>query len=83
MHLFINRRSAVETRNVGIRWIKLLLGPGVRCRSIREDRILAEAMASRGDAMRLHGMVGLSINPSLHYKDAVDHPGFADATPSK
>ncbi|WP_327714038.1 hypothetical protein OG381_00340 [Streptomyces sp. NBC_00490] len=77
-HLFINRRSAMETRNVGIRWIKLLLGPGVSCRSIREDRILAEAMASRGDAKRLHDMFGLSINASLRYTGVVDHPGFLD-----
>lgn len=58
----------METRNVGIRWIKLLLAaPGVSCRSIREDRILAEALASHGDAKRLHDMVGLSINASLRY----------------
>ncbi|MEV6653892.1 hypothetical protein [Streptomyces sp. NPDC051219] len=81
-HLFINRRSAMETRNVGIRWIKLLLGPGVSCRSIREDRILAEALASHGDAKRLHNMFGLSINASLRYTEVVDHPGFTDTNPS-
>ncbi|MFD5430284.1 hypothetical protein [Streptomyces sp. NPDC127084] len=79
-HLFINRRSAMETRNVGIRWIKLLLGPGVSCRSIREDRILAEALASHGDAKRLHDMFGLSINASLRYTNIVDHPGFSEPT---
>ncbi|MFF2515534.1 hypothetical protein [Streptomyces sp. NPDC058086] len=78
-HLFINRRSAMETRNVGVRWIKLLLGPGVSCRSIREDRILAEAMASRGDAKRLHDLFGLSINARLRYTNVVDHPGFDSA----
>lgn len=81
-HLFINRRSAMETRNVGIRWIKLLLGPGVSCRSIREGRILAEALASHGDAKRLHNMFGLSINASLRYTEVVDHPGFTDTDPS-
>ncbi|MFI8280755.1 hypothetical protein ACIGBH_38880 [Streptomyces sp. NPDC085929] len=81
-HLFIYRRSAMETRNVGIRWIKLLLGPGVSCRSIREDRILAEALASHGDAKRLHNMFGLSIHASLRYTEVVDHPGFTDANPS-
>ncbi|GAX57805.1 hypothetical protein [Streptomyces olivochromogenes] len=69
----------METRNVGIRWIKLLLDPGVSCRPIREDRILAEAMASRGDAKRLHDMSGLSINASLRYTNVVDHPGFDSA----
>ncbi|MFI5808595.1 hypothetical protein [Streptomyces sp. NPDC051561] len=80
-HLFVNRRSAMELRSVGIRWIKLLLGPGVSCRSIREDRILAEALASRGDARRLHDMFGLSISASLRYTNVVDHPGFTDPTP--
>ncbi|MGW1617189.1 hypothetical protein ACWCQZ_49265 [Streptomyces sp. NPDC002285] len=77
-HLFVNRRSAMELRNVGIRWIKLLLGSGVSCRSIREDRILAEALASRGDARRLQDMFGLSINASLRYTSVVDHPGFTE-----
>ena len=40
---------------------------------------LAEAMASRGDAKRLHDMFGLSINASLRYTDVVDHPGFDSA----
>ncbi|WEB45435.1 hypothetical protein MOV08_43240 [Streptomyces yunnanensis] len=77
-HLFINRRSAMELRSVGKRWIKLLLGPDVSCRSIREDRILAEALATRGDARRLQDMFGLSINASLRYTNVVDHPGFVD-----
>jgi hypothetical protein len=75
-HLFVNRRTATELREVGIRWIKLLLGPGVSCRSIREDRILAEAMANHGDPRRLHDMFGLSINASLRYTNVVDHPGL-------
>lgn len=75
-HLFINRRSAMGLYAVNGRWIKLLLGPGVTCRSIREDRILAEAMATRGDARRLHDMFGLSIKASLRYTNVVDHPGF-------
>ncbi|MFJ9380522.1 hypothetical protein [Streptomyces sp. NPDC101455] len=95
--LFINRRSDMETRNVGIRWIRLLLGLGpgpgpgpghglclgVSCRSIREDRIRAGAMASWGDARRLHDVFGLSTNAGLRYTAAVDHPGFADATPAQ
>ncbi|MFM9632592.1 DUF4262 domain-containing protein [Streptomyces galilaeus] len=76
-HRFINRRSAVETRKVGRRGIKLLLGPGVRCRSIGEDRILAETMAGRADARRLHDMCGMPVNAGLRYADVVDRPGFA------
>jgi len=77
-HLFINYRSAMELRDVGVRWVKLLLGPGLTCRSIREDRILAEALASRGDPRRLHDMFGLSIHASERYTRVVDHPTFED-----
>ncbi|MFJ3229059.1 hypothetical protein ACIPJS_37705 [Streptomyces sp. NPDC086783] len=71
-HLFINRRSAMDTGPVGRRWIKLLLGPDVSCRSIREDRILAEALANRADAKRLHDLFGLSIEATHRYTKAAD-----------
>ncbi|MFF1690822.1 hypothetical protein [Streptomyces sp. NPDC058254] len=68
----------MELREVSRRWIKLLLGPGVSCRSIREDRILAEVLASRGDARRLQDMFGLFIAASLRYTSVVDHCGFTE-----
>lgn len=79
-HLFVNQRSVFGLEQVSHRWIKLLLGPGVSCRSIREDRILAEAMASRGDSRRLHDMFGLSVNATQRYTNVVDHPSLEKAS---
>lgn len=75
-YLFGSRSRDMETPSVGICWCTLLLGPDVGCRSIREDRILAEAMASREDAEGLHGMFGLSINTAHRYANVVEHRGF-------
>jgi hypothetical protein len=75
-HLFISFRSALETREVSHRWIKLLMGPDLSRRSIREDRILAEAPATRGDPRRLHDLSGLSIQAGTRYTKAADGPGL-------
>jgi hypothetical protein len=50
-----------------------------RCvtRAIREDRILHEANATRGDTRALTDLFGLSIKAASRYTDTVDHPSFA------
>ncbi|MFB7419789.1 hypothetical protein ACFC1L_34875 [Streptomyces sp. NPDC056210] len=40
------------------------------------------AMATAGQARRLHDTFGLSISAGLRCTNAGDHPGFADANPS-
>jgi hypothetical protein len=46
-------------------------------RAIREDRILHEANATRGDTRALTDLFGLSIKAASRYTDTVDHPSFA------
>jgi hypothetical protein len=75
-HLFISFRSALETREVSHRWVRLLMGPDLSRRSIREDRILAEAPATRGDPRRLHDLFGLSIQAGTRYTKVTDGPGL-------
>lgn len=77
-HLLINSRSAWRTTPVGQRWIKLKIGHQLTVQSIREDRILYEAHASRGDTRRLSDLFGLSIKAAGRYTDTVDSPGFSD-----
>ncbi len=45
-------------------------------RHIREDRILDEAHASRGDTRRLSDLFALSIKAATRYTDTVDNPGL-------
>ena len=58
--------------------MQLKIGAELSVQAIREDRILDEAHASRGDTRRLTDLFGLSINAALRYTDTVDHPAFAD-----
>jgi hypothetical protein len=44
---------------------------------IREDRILDEAHASRGDTRRISDLFGLSIHAASRYTDTVEHAAFA------
>jgi hypothetical protein len=76
-YLFINSRSAGRNLPVGRRWIKLALGPDLNVQAVREDRILDEAHATRGDTRRLTDLFGISIKAATRYTDTVDHPGFA------
>lgn len=77
-HLLVNSRSAWRSTPVGHRWVKLKIGTELTIQAIREDRILDEAHASRGDTRRLTDLFGLSINAANRYTDTVDHPAFAD-----
>jgi hypothetical protein len=77
-HLLVNSRSAWRTTPVGHRWVQLKIGTELTAQAIREDRILDEAHASRGDTRRLTDLFGLSIRAALRYTDTVDHPAFTD-----
>lgn len=77
-HLLVNSRSAWRTAPVGHRWVKLKIGTELTIQAIREDRILDEAHASRGDTRRLTDLFGLSITAASRYTDTVDHPAFVE-----
>lgn len=73
-HLFVHYRTAGTHGSVGLRWLRLLVGPGLTPSAIREDRILNEAHHTGGDARRLVDLFGLSIHASARYAATVDHP---------
>lgn len=74
-HLFITSRTAVREVPVGRNWLRLTLGTSVQ--RLREDRILYEAQATRGDSRRLTDLFGIGISAALRYANTVDHPGLA------
>lgn len=71
-HLLVNSRSAWRDTQVGYRWMQLKIGDDLTAQSIREDRILDEAHASRGDTRRLSDLFGLSIKAASRYTDVVN-----------
>lgn len=72
-YLFINRRSVYRGGTVGIRWLRLAIGPKITPRQLREDRILAEVHANNGDVRAIADMFGLSINASNRYAYTLEH----------
>jgi hypothetical protein len=74
-HLFINRSTALGTGPVSIPWVNQSIG--MRPQEIREDRILHELIASRGDLRRICDMFGLSIRGARRYATALGHPGLS------
>ena len=75
-HLFVHFRSATTLDPVGKQWLQLTLGLPVR--ALREDRILNEAHATRGDIRRLVDLFGMSANAAGRYTRTVDHPDLID-----
>ncbi|WP_414943850.1 hypothetical protein [Amycolatopsis sp. cmx-11-32] len=71
-HLFIHYRNANTTRPVTPYRIRKRLG--MNAQAIRQDRILDEAHASRGDVRRICGLFGLSVAGAYRYTATVDHP---------
>lgn len=76
-HLFINQSTAGHTTPVGPAWIWRTLPFGAR--GLREDRILDEAHATRGDVRRLCDLFDMSVATALRYVDALEHPDLASA----
>lgn len=77
-HLLINTRSGVRTGPVSRNWINGVLG--MACQSVREDRILYEAITTGGDVRRLCDLFGLSVKGAERYTDTVNHPDL-DGSP--
>lgn len=78
-HLFINQQNATRTSAAQADWITKRLG--ISAQAIREDRILDEAQATRGDVRRLIALFGLSVEGAQRYTATVSHPAigrFAD-----
>lgn len=76
-HLFIHHRNAGGVGPVGVLWVGRTLGiaPSV----VRADRILDEAITSRGDVRRLSDLFGMSIQAAIRYAAVIDHPGLHHA----
>ena len=70
-HLFVNDQSHGRTRPVTPWWIRKRLGMSPQ--AIRQDRILDEAHASRGDIRRVSDLFGLSTAGAYRYTAAIDH----------
>lgn len=81
-HLFVHYRTAGTHGSVGLRWLRLLIGPGLTPSAIREDRILNEAHHTGGDARRLADLFGLSIHATARYAATLDHPDLVAIRPS-
>ncbi|GAA3346551.1 hypothetical protein GCM10020358_57970 [Amorphoplanes nipponensis] len=71
-HLFIHRRTALELKPVGGRWLGLQLGTAAR--GIRTDRILNEVIATGGDIKRICILFGLTPAGAVLYTAALSHP---------
>lgn len=77
-HLLVHYRTTSRIDPVGRRWIWSILGPGLSATAVRDDRILDEAHATRGDARRLADLFGLSIQSGSRYTATIEHPDLAD-----
>ena len=75
-HLFISTRTAVRTTPVSAPWIIDTLG--VLPSTIRQDRILHEAIATGGDIRRLCDLFGISVMTAQRYVDVILRPNEVD-----
>lgn len=78
-HVFISKRTALDTSPVGVQWITTSMG--MTAQEAREDRILHELHASGGDLRRLCDMFGLSIAGASRYSTVLTHPNLQNAWP--
>lgn len=69
-HLFVHDRNALGTRPPTPWWIRKRLG--MSAQTIRQDRILDEAHATRGDIRRVCDLFGLSVAGAYRYTATVD-----------
>lgn len=76
-HIFISRRTALDSTPVGVQWITTTMGMTVQ--QAREDRILHELHASGGDLRRICDMFGLSIAGASRYSTVVAHSDLLKA----
>jgi hypothetical protein len=77
-HVFITHHSALRTTPASMVWIRDTLGmPG---KDIRNDRILHEAIATRGDIRRLADLFGISVHTALRYTHSPEQPNTPGPT---
>ncbi|MGH2659392.1 MAG: hypothetical protein ACRDHS_06945, partial [Actinomycetota bacterium] len=69
-HLFVHGRNALGTRPPTPWWIRKRLG--MSAQAIRQDRILDEAHATRGDIRRVCDLFGFSVAGAYRYTATVD-----------
>ena len=67
-HVFLNHRNATRTERVGGRWFGLKIG--IPIQTLREDRILHEALVTGGDVRRICDLFGLTVEGALRYLPA-------------
>lgn len=79
-HLFVSYHSAGRTDPVGMSYIQNQLG--MPAQAIRQDRILDEAIATRGDLRRVIDLFGLSPAGALRYTAMAD-PAATAPTPTR
>jgi hypothetical protein len=75
-HLFVNLHSAVRTGPVHAVWITNTIG--ISAQVIREDRILNEAITTRGDVRRLCDLFGLTIGGATRDTAVLEHSDLAE-----
>jgi hypothetical protein len=76
-HLFIHYRNAGSTRPATAWWVRKRLGMSPQ--AIRQDRILDEAHASRGDVRRVCDLFGLSIAGAYRYTVTASHAAINES----
>ncbi len=79
-YLFLNHYNCTRTNPTARTWINKKLG--MPAQSIREDRILDEALATGGDTRRLSDLFGLSTTGAQRYTATVDHPSLSETDPA-
>lgn len=72
-HLFVSQYTAVRPGAVSGSWISQT--HRIPAPTIREDRILAEALVSRGDVRRLGDLFGPTVGGAERYAHTTDPPG--------
>jgi len=73
-YLFVTFRTSAHTTPVSVSWVCRRIDLPGSAQAIREDRILHEAHATRGDARRLSDLFGLSVTAATRYTDTLDPP---------
>ncbi len=69
-HLFVNKHTALRLGRVSSTWISQ--ANKIPVQAIREDRILHEALANRGDVRLLSDLFGLTTGGAERYAHTID-----------
>jgi hypothetical protein len=81
-HFFMHYLSAGSNRPVTSQWINKRIGMSPR--TIRQDRILDETIATGGDMRRVCDFFGVVMATALHYSSVLNHPALTEPdTPSE